>query len=68
MNANSKLNQILKETSVKKPAHFNRGTLFTTKFSSTEPKSEVKTDKILTDEELGLKPVRRSTTKENKEE
>ena len=67
MNANAKLNQILKESAVKRPSHFNQGNLFTTKFESTKPESAK--EKILTDEELGLKPTRRvPRTTENKEE
>ena len=63
MNANTKLNEFLKEMSSKKPAWHNDGNLNTVKFPSIHQK-----EKHLTDADLGLNPTKKnSKTTENRE-
>lgn len=66
MNANAKLNEILKNKTVSNPSWFNKGNLNTVQFKSAtkeEPKQ-----KVLTDADLGLTPTKKiSKTTENRE-
>lgn len=64
MNANAKLNAILKETKIKNPPYFNEGNIFTKTFNQTQ---ESNSKKVLTDEDLGLNVVKTAKKTENKE-
>lgn len=66
MNANSQLNELIKKVKDKKPNWFNKGNLYIKTFVET-PKEET-TEKVLTDEDLGLKPARRVKSIEGKGE